>query len=131
MKIRYAVFVVAILFAVGAAARTSNTKKFFLHFPASVGGVQIPAGLYDLSWKNENSTVEVTFSREGRFIGAARGVWVKHGAKYESDAALLQLNPDGSHSLIEIRLAGLKQTIAFSEPVRRVGRNRDSDKRVN
>jgi hypothetical protein len=128
MRLKHAVAIFVILFGVSAAARVTNTRKFYLHFPSSVSGVPIPAGIYDLSWTTQGSDVDVTFSEDGHFVASVRGMWVKHGSKYPNDAALLQLNPDGSHSLVEIRLAGIKQTIIFPEPTLRVGTNQASNK---
>jgi len=128
MKFKQTVIVLMILFGVSVSARTFNTKKFYLHFPSSVRGVQIPAGVYDLSWANEGNVVDVTFSKDGHFVGSARGTWVKHGSKYPDDAALLQLNEDGTHSLIEIRFSGQKRTITFSDPILRVGANQSNNK---
>jgi hypothetical protein len=90
-----------------------NSRPFFLSTAVTLNGVEVPSGLYDLKWESHDSTVLVTLWKEGRFFASAEGAWVKHGVKYASDAALVQLNSDGSHSLIEIRMAGTKKTIVF------------------
>jgi hypothetical protein len=38
---------------------------------------------------------------------------VRHGVKYREDAVLLQVNSDGTRSLMEIRLAGSAKTIVL------------------
>ena len=90
-----------------------NSRPFFLRTAVILNRVEIPAGLYDLRWESHDSTVLVTLWKDGRFFVSAKGTWAKHGVKYTNDAALVQLNSDGSHSLVEIRLAGRKETIVF------------------
>jgi hypothetical protein len=67
--------------------------------------------------------VRVTFWKNGQFFATAKGDWVKHGVKYTGDAALLRVNSDGSRSLVEIRLAGVKKTIVLSDgaPILQLG----------
>jgi len=78
-----------------------------------MNGAEVPSGVYDLTWESHNSTVRVTLWKDGRFIATAPGTWVKNGVKYTNDAALLRVNSDGSRSLVEIRLAGVKKTIVL------------------
>ena len=102
-------------FIAGFPAYADNSRPFFLRTAATVNGAEVPAGLYQLSWEAQGSIVRVTLSKDGRFIAIAQGAWVKQGVKYTNDAALLRVNPDGSRSLVEIRLAGAKRTIVFSD----------------
>ena len=44
----------------------------------------------------------------------AMGKWVDRGAKYREDAFVYTNNPDGSHTLLEIRFAGQKQALVFA-----------------
>jgi len=88
-----------------------------------MNGAEIPAGFYDLSWESHDSRVRVTLWKDGRFIATAPGTWVKNGVNYSNDAALLRVNSDGSRSLVEIRLAGVKKTIVLEsvDPILRLG----------
>ena len=76
--------------------------------------VEIPAGMYELTWEVRNSTVRVTLWKEGKFFATAQGAWVKNGTRYSEDAALLRVNSDGSRSLIEIRLGGTERAIVLN-----------------
>jgi hypothetical protein len=78
-----------------------------------VNGAQVPAGVYELAWESQGPVARVTLSKNGKFVAAAQGVWVKSGAKYKEDAALFRVNSDGSKSLIEIRIAGGAKSIVF------------------
>ncbi len=79
-----------------------------------MNGVEVPAGLYELTWEVHNATVRVTLWKDGKFFATAQGAWVKNGSKYPEDAALLRVNSDGSRSLIEIRLAGTERAIVLN-----------------
>jgi hypothetical protein len=123
MRIKYFVFVSVILLIASLPAYADNSRPFYLRTAATLNGAEVPAGVYQLSWEENSSTVRVTLSKDGRFIATAQGTWVKHGAKYPGDAALLRVNSDGSRALVEIRLAGLKRTIVLDDrdPILRVG----------
>jgi hypothetical protein len=46
-------------------------------------------------------------------VATAPGAWVKNGVKYPEDEALVLLNPEGSRSLVEIRIGGTARAIVF------------------
>jgi hypothetical protein len=115
MKIKNTVLLIVVLLISSVRAYADNSRPFFLRSSVTVNGALVPAGVYQLSWESHGSDVRVTLSKDGRFIATARGTWVKHGVKYTGDAALLQVNPDGSRSLVEIRMAGTKRTIVLSD----------------
>jgi hypothetical protein len=123
MKFKLAVQTIVILLFVSFPARASKSRPFFLRTTVTLNGLEVPAGLYDLSWESHNSSVRVTLWKDGRFFATAQGTWVKNGVKYSGDAALLRVNSDGSRSLTEIRLAGEKKTIVLEnvEPILQLG----------
>jgi hypothetical protein len=94
-------------------AKKNPARPFFLQIPITMDGAEIPQGMYQLTLESSNSSVRVTFWREGQFIATARGMWVKSGMKYTENSVLLRVNSDGSRSLIEIRLAGSAKTIVL------------------
>lgn len=99
---------------VSARARKNDSRQFFLRNDAVMNGVEIPAGMYELTWEVHNSTVRLTLLKDGKFFATAQGAWVKNGSKYPEDAVLLRLNSDGSRSLIEIRLGGTERAIVLN-----------------
>ena len=125
MNAKVAVLAVLFLLAAGVpvGAKKIPPRPFFLRTPVTMSGAEIPEGLYELKLESSNSAVRVTLCRDGRFVATALGAWVKSGTKYTEDAALLRVNSDGSRSLVEIRLAGLKKSIVLEsfEPIVRVG----------
>jgi hypothetical protein len=112
------VAVLAVLFLLAASvpvrAKKIPPRPFFLQTPVTMNGAEIPEGLYELKLESSNSAVRVTLCRDGRFVATALGAWVKNGAKYTEDSALLRVNSDGSRSLIELRFAGGAKTIVLN-----------------
>jgi hypothetical protein len=47
-------------------------------------------------------------------MATTMGKWVDRGAKYKADALVYSDNPDGSHTLLEIRFAGQRQALVFA-----------------
>ncbi len=116
MKFRSITLSVAVLVAgVSAYAKLIPLRPFFFDREISVNGVDIPQGMYTLSLDTQGSSVIVTLLKEGKFVANARGTWVKHGVKYSENAVLLRVNPDGSRSLLEIRLSGLAKSIMLDD----------------
>jgi hypothetical protein len=118
MNTKVAAFAVLLLLGASVPARAKKIppRPFFLQTPVTLNGAEIPQGLYDLTLESSKSEVRVTLWRDGRFVGTAPGAWVKNGAKYTEDSALLRVNSDGSRSLVEIRFAGAAKTIVLSRP---------------
>jgi hypothetical protein len=116
MKLKSFVLAVAISVAsFSAYAKLIPLRPLFLDRGITLNGVEVPQGMYSLSIETQGLSVVVTLLKEGKFIASGRGVWVKHGVKYTQDAILLRVNPDGSRSLVEIRLSGLAKTIVFDD----------------
>jgi hypothetical protein len=122
MKVRLVVTVIVVLLISSFPVHAKNSRPFYLRTAVTLNGAEVPAGIYDLSWESHNSVVSVTLWKDGRFIATSQGAWVKHGVKYTEDAALLRVNSDGSRSLVEIRMAGIKKTIVLSsfDPILRL-----------
>jgi len=114
MKFRIAVLT-AIIFIAGLAvsAKVIPPRPLFLDRDVTVNGANVPQGMYTLALESHGEYVQATLWKEGRFIAAAHGTWVKHGVKYAADAVLLRVNSDGTRSLMEIRLAGSAKTVVI------------------
>ena len=123
MRIKTALSVVTLLLLGSLPAFATTPHPFFLRTTVTLNGVEVPSGVYDLSWDSEKTTVHVQLWKNGRFFASGEGKWVKSGVKYPNDAALLRVNTDGSRSLVEIRIKGIKKSIVFAgfEPTVQVG----------
>ena len=124
MKVRTIVPAMAILLLASFPLHAKkNSRPFYLRIAATMNGAEIPAGIYDISWESEKTGVRVTLWKNGQFFATAKGDWVKQGVKHTDDAVVLRVNSDGSRSLVEIRIAGVKKTIVLGavEPIVQVG----------
>ncbi len=129
MKFRTVVLSALILAAsVLVQAKVSPSRPFFLDRDITVNGANVPQGMYMLSLETEGNSVRATLWRERRFIATVHGTWVGHSVKYKETAVLLRVNPDGTRSLVEIRLAGSAKTIVIENenPVLRVAPTPDA-----
>jgi hypothetical protein len=116
MKITSATLLTLILVcaSIPAQAKQNPPRPFQLREEVILNGAQVPAGLYELLWETQGAKARVTLQKDGKFVATAEGVFVKSGIKYIQDAAVLRENPDGSESLIEIRIAGSTKAIVLN-----------------
>jgi hypothetical protein len=116
MKIKNAAFALFFVLAanIPVSAGRSPARPFFLPNTVTMDGAEIERGMYQLRLETAKSSVRVELWKDGRFIATARGAWVKSGMKYKDNTILLRVNPDGSRSLIELRLAGVAKTIVLN-----------------
>ena len=116
MKFKASVCATMLLLFVSSSAYAKNARRpFVLQTTVNMNGAEVPAGAYELSWDSQSSKVQVTLWKDGQFFATAQGNWVKSAVLYTGDAALLRVNPDGSRSLMEIRIAGVKKSIVLRE----------------
>ena len=117
MRLKATAIIVLIWLVAGitVSAKKMPARPFFVDTPITMGGAEVPHGMYELTLETHDSNVRVTLRREGEFVATARGVWVKSGVKYTENAVLLRVNTDGTRSLIEIRLAGTTRTIVLKD----------------
>ena len=116
MKTKHVALTILLVVAasIPASARKSPARPFFLPTAVTMNGAEVPQGMYQLSVETDKSSVRVELWREGHFVATARGAWVKSGVKYKENTILLRVNPDGSRSLTELRLAGVAKTIVLN-----------------
>jgi hypothetical protein len=116
MKFKSVMLTIVILIGgVSAYAKLIPLRPLFLDRGITLNGVEIPQGMYTLGLDTQGSSAVVTLRKDGKFVANAHGTWVKHGVKYGENAVLLRVNPDGTRSLIEIRLSGLAKTIMLDD----------------
>ena len=114
MKFRTVVLTALILIAsIITGAKVIPPRPFHLDRDVTINGAAVPQGMYTLAVESQGALARATLLRDGQFVATAQGMWVKHGVKYTEDAALLRVNPDGTRSLIEIRLAGNAKSIVI------------------
>ncbi len=113
MKIKVAALTVFLTLVAGFPAMAANdpTRLFVLQTPVTVNGVEVPKGVYEFAVDSDKSNVQITLRKQGRVVATAPGTLVKTGVTYKTNLVLLSVNPDGSRSVYEIRLAGSEKAI--------------------
>jgi len=105
---------ILILLIVNLSAWSNNAKTVPFRTDLTLNGSKLPSGFYEISWVSHSPEATVKFVKAGQVMATAMGKWVDRGAKYRADALVYTNNPDGSHTLLEIRFAGQKQALVFA-----------------
>jgi hypothetical protein len=113
VKTKATALAILVLLAVSPAAWGNNEKTLPLRTEVTLNGQKLAAGFYEISWVSHSPEATITFVRAGHIMVTAMGKWVDRGVKSPVDAFLYTNNPDGSHTLIEIRFAGKNQVLVF------------------
>jgi len=108
------VLVILIVIGSNLQAWANNGKTVSFRTEVTLNGSKLPSGYYEISWVSHSPEATVTFAKTGQATVTAMGKWVDRGAKYHTDAVVYSNNPDGSHTLLEIRFAGKNQALVFA-----------------
>jgi hypothetical protein len=106
--------VMFVVLAVNISAWANNSKTLSIRTEVTLNGSKLSSGFYEVSWVSHSPEATVTFVRAGQETVTAMGKWVDRDDKYRTDAVVYTNNPDGSHTLVEIRFAGRKQALVFA-----------------
>ena len=74
------------------------------------------AGDFVIRWESYVPDAKVKFLQDDLLVTSADAKWVDRGTKNERNAFVYQRNPDGSHTLLEIRFAGMSKVLVFPNP---------------
>ena len=105
---------IVVMLALGSLAQANNGKTLPLRTEVTLNGSTLTAGFYEIAWVSHSPEATVTFTRAGHVMVTAMGKWVDRAEKPKADAFVYTNNPDGSHTLLEIRFAGQKQALVFA-----------------
>ena len=114
MKTMRLVLMILVALTPNLSLWANNGKTLSFRTEVTLNGSKLPSGYYEISWVSHSSEATVTFVRAGQAVVTAMGRWVERGAKYQTDAVVYSNNPDGSHTLLEIRFAGKNQALVFA-----------------
>lgn len=95
------------------AKNSKNMRKLTLSSAATISGTQVPAGQYDVRWVSHSPEATVTFEKGHNVVATAEGKWVDRHTPYVQNAVVLETNPDGSRSIVELRFAGMSEALVF------------------
>ncbi len=104
------------LASLGFTPRSYERGKRDLNLPAGlrVGGKSVPVGYCVISWESYIPDAIVKFEDVRGMGPTLEAKWVKQSLKYEKNAIAYQNNRDGSRTLLELRFAGMAQTLVFA-----------------
>ena len=103
----------ALLLASSAFAATKATLS--LPHPTDVSGTMLAPGDYKLEWDGTGPNVEVSILQGKKVIAKVPAKLVDVSSPYQSDAAVVKQNGDGSASLAEARFQGKKFKLSIGE----------------
>lgn len=101
--------------AVTMEAARSKSKVLFVPYKGSVAGKSLSSGLYRVKCKTNGSNATLTFQLGHKVIATIDGKVAHRSTKYVRNEVVYNINPNGSRSIIEIRLAHPSQVVVFNE----------------
>ncbi|HEV2177643.1 MAG TPA: hypothetical protein VGW33_10655 [Terriglobia bacterium] len=104
-------FVMTSVIAFGKTSK--DIRRLTLTSAATISGTQVPAGEYDVRWVSHSPEATVTFEKRHNVVATAEGKWVDRHNKYGQNAVVLEANPDGSRSIVELRFKGMSEALVF------------------
>jgi len=107
--------VLAIVLMAGSALYAKNSQTMTLAHSATLGSAKLEPGSYKLTWQPGAADAAVTVTRGKKVVATAQGKWVKREAQYNSNSVVYSENPDGSHSITEIRFANSDEVLVFGD----------------
>ena len=114
MNTRKLILLIVVTFALAFSASANNSKTLSFRTEVTLNGSKLPSGFYEVNWVSHSPEATVTFVKGRQVIITAMGRWEDRDVKYNTDAVVYTNNPDGSHTLREIRFAGRKQALVFT-----------------
>jgi hypothetical protein len=103
----------ALLLAVSAFA--SNKGSVSLSDSVIVGNQTLKPGDYSVKWDGNGPNVQLSIMKGSKVVATAPARLVDMNQPYRRDAAVTQMNADGSKSLIGLRLAGKRFAIEIGQ----------------
>jgi PilZ domain len=88
-------------------------REFRMPSDLRVGGTRLPVGDCTITWESYKPDAIVKFVDQRGAGVTVQGKWVRQGVKYGQNAVGYERNRDGSHTLLEIRFAGMEETLVF------------------
>jgi hypothetical protein len=103
-----------IMLVAGSSLYAKDSQTMTLKSPAVLGSTKFDPGSYKVMWSGTSDSA-VTFKQGKKVVATAQGKLVKRDAKYSTGGVVYTTNPDGSHSIQEIRFAGSDEVLVFGE----------------
>jgi hypothetical protein len=105
----------AVLLLVSASAFAKGSRTINVSDPASLGGVRLEAGQYELNFQQHSPEATVTLAKGRTVVVTTKAKIEERNTKYQRNTVVFETKSDGSQTIGEIRLGGTNQAIVFSE----------------
>ncbi|MFB3920133.1 MAG: hypothetical protein ACE145_00340 [Terriglobia bacterium] len=105
----------AVLALVSASAFARGGRTISISYPATLGGVRLDAGRYELTYQQHSPEATVTLAKGKSVVVTTQGKVQDRSTKYQRDMVVFETKSDGTQVVSEIRLGGTHQAIVFNE----------------
>lgn len=112
--VKFVSLVVVLALATTAFAGVSGKRTVTFFETVSVGGEELAAGDYKLSWEGEGDNVKITLSKDGKSVTTS-GKLVSAARAPRINATILRANGGGAKHLAELEFAGKKEKLVLQE----------------
>jgi hypothetical protein len=93
-----------------------GSRNFTLSSRVRLNGTDMPVGDFVIRWESYVPQAKVKFLQNDDLVATAEGKWVDRGVKNQRNAFVYERRADGSHTLLEIRFAGMSRVLVFGSP---------------
>ena len=97
-----------------ASAFAANKGSFELQHPAQLAGKQLASGSYKVEWEGTGDQVQVSIMQGSKQVAVTSAHLVPVQVAAPNDSALINVNPDGSRSVAQLRFRGKKFALEIS-----------------
>lgn len=106
---------IGLVAASAAAAKPKDSRDIVLHHDATVAGLRLTSGDYNVTWKTHSPEATVTFMQGKKVVATADGKVVDRGKPYDINEVVYRTGAGGDRQIQEIRFRGSSQVIVFGE----------------
>lgn len=106
--------VIAFLAVTPAFAKHSRQVDF--DKAMTINGKLLTPGKYNVIWETHSPQATITITHKNDVVVTTSGTVVERPKAYDNDSILYKTEPDGSHTLLELRFAGSNKVLIFDNP---------------
>ncbi len=93
---------------------TTMANRINLPYAGTLGGKQVAAGNYKITWEHHSPTATVTLADGRKLVATAEGKIEERSTKFARKMVVYTTQSDGSQAITEIRLGGTTMAIVFA-----------------
>jgi len=93
--------------------RGSRTMEF--RAGVTISGSHASGGDCEIRWESYVTEATVKFVQGGSVVAIATAKWVPTPVKYDRDAIVVRISPNGARTLLEVRFAGMKRALVLGK----------------